>query len=228
MQLLYIPLKRSERICGMVLLSALVLSSRILPDTAAALTIYHGFFFLTSVFVFLRFLTESARIPLTPVSSVVKFALLGLILAQLANLLTNDLIYFFLPQHFDYGDTGPYFMNVRKELIGFCATENFPLTALSTILFAPVWEELLHRGLVFGTLVKKNIPLAYVTSIILYALLAVVPLLGISPTDYVVLSFIQYIPMSLVFCWIYTKSETILTPILAHMIMNAVSIFTLR
>lgn len=228
MHLLYIPMNRRETLWGLLILAAAILSSRFLPDTPAALLIYHGLFFLASVFAFLRFLISSFQIPLTPVSTVVKFALLGLVLAQLANLLTNDLIYYFLPKHFGYGATGPYFLNVRKELIASCAADNFPLTALCLILFVPIWEELLHRGLVFGTLVHKNLPLAYITATLLYVLLPIIPLVGNYRADYVILSFIQYIPISIMFCWIYTKSETILTPILAHMVMNAVSIFTMR
>ena len=228
MHLLYIPMNRKEIFPGLILLAAAVLSSAYLPDTPMILGAYHGFFFLVSAFVFRRFLISSFQIPLTPVSAVIKFALLGLILAQLANLLTNDLIYYFLPNHFGYGATGPYFLNIRKVLISGCAAENFPVTALCLILFVPLWEELLHRGLVFGTLVQKSLPLAYIAATLLYALLPIIPLVGNYRADYVILSFIQYIPISILFCWIYTKSETILTPILAHMVMNAVSIFTMR
>lgn len=228
MHLLYIPMNRKETLRGLVILASVVLSSGMMPNTALTLTLYHGLLFLASGLVFRRFLAASARIPLTPLSTVVKLALLGLVFAQLANLLTNDLIFYFLPGYFRYGDTGPCFLNIRKELIAACAAEHFPLTALCLILFVPLWEELLHRGLVFGTLVQKNLPLAYIIAAILYALLPVIPLLGEYRADYLILSFIQYVPVSLMFCWIYTKSETILTPVLAHMVMNAVSIFTMR
>lgn len=228
MHLLYIPMSRKEIRWGLAVLAAAALSSGYLPDTPPALALFHGLLFLATGFVFRRFLVSSAQVPLTPLSSVLKFALLGLVLAQLANLLANDLIFYFLPNYFGYGPTGPYFLNIRKELIAACGSENFPLTALCLILFVPVWEELLHRGLVFGTLVQKSLPLAYVAATLLYALLPIVPLLGNYRADYVILHFIQYIPISLMFCWIYTKSETILTPILAHMVMNAVSIFTMR
>ena len=88
MHLLYIPMNRKETLWGLVILAAVVLSSGMIPHTALTLTLYHGLLFLASGLVFRRFLAASARIPLTPLSTVVKFALLGLVFAQLANLLS--------------------------------------------------------------------------------------------------------------------------------------------
>ena len=103
-----------------------------------------------------------------------------------------------------------------------------PLTAVAMILFVPVVEEVLYRGLVFGNLVQKSTPLAYLISTALYCLVLILPILGNASTDYIILSFIQYIPVSVMFCWIYTRTETLLTPVLAHMVMNGLSILTLR
>lgn len=228
MHLLYIPMNRKETKWGLVLLAAALLGAFFLPDTVAKLWLYHGPLFFCSVIIFHRFLAESCQIPLTGPGTILKFAVLGYVLAFLANLLTNDLIYYFLPKHFGWGETGPYFVNIRKEVIAACTSENFPMTAIVLVILVPVWEELIHRGLVFGTLVQKNVPLAYLVSTLLYILIPVIPLFGGYRADYVILHILQYIPISLMFNWIYTKTETILTPILAHILMNGLCILSMR
>ena len=229
MHLLYVSMTRKEQNMGLVLL-VLMLLSMLLPVRTAPLGefLFNGGYFLAAFVIFRHFLRSSLEVPLTPFATILKFALLGYGLAFLANLLTNDLFFYFLPNHFYYDETGPHFYNVCKVALESLARENFPLTAVAVILFVPVVEELLYRGVVFGSLVQKNLPLAYVISTIAYCLVLTVPVLGQYRTDYVILSFIQYLPINLMFCWIYTRSETILTPILAHMIMNAVSVFAMR
>lgn len=230
MHLLYIPMTRKEQNMGLGLLAVMLGTILLLPPRTAPLGefCHWGLFFTAVLIVFHRFLAASAQVPLTPILTVAKFSLLGYALAFLANLLTNDLIYYFLPKYFYYNETGPHFTNLCKIHIGTLATANFPLTAVTVILFVPVVEEVLYRGLVFGNLLRKNLPLAYVISTLLYCLVLILPILRNASADYIILSFIQYIPINLMFCWIYTRTETILTPILAHMVMNAVSILTLR
>ena len=229
MHLLYVPMNKKEVRLGFCWLTVLVLTSLPLRSGPVMELAFQGLHFAAAVLIFHRFLRSSFQVPLTKTLTIVKTALLGLILAQLANLLTNDLLFYFFPQYFFYNDTGPHFYNVLKEdILKEMLAENFPLTAFAVIVLAPIWEELFHRGLVFGTLARKHIALAYPVSIILYALLPILPLFGRQPAAYIVLSFIQHIPISVLFAWIYTRTETILTPVLAHMLMNAVSIFTMR
>ena len=230
MHLLYVPLTRKEQNMGFCLLGLMLVSRFLLPACATALGefLFYGVFFGAALAVFRRFLLSSVQIPLTPFSTVTKFALLGYALAFLANLLTNDLLFYFFSRYFYYNETGPHFLNLCKVTLEAFASENLPLTALFMILFVPMVEELLYRGLVFGTLVQKSIPLAYLISTLLYCLALIIPILGNASPDYTILSFIQYIPVNLMLCWIYTRTETILTPILAHAVMNGLSILTLR
>lgn len=231
MHLLYVTLTEQEKRLGAVWLAIVCLSCLVFPlrPGAAAEGLYQGVLLLGTVLIFRKFLAASLRVPLTTPGQIPKMAFLGLTLAGLANLLTNDLLYYFFPRYFFYNDTGPHFYNVMKEeVLRSHLSENFPLTTVTVIVFVPLWEETLHRGLVFGALVRKNLPLAYGVSIALYSLLPVIPLLGTYPPVYILLSFIQYIPISVLFAWVYTRTETILTPILAHMAMNAVSIFAMR
>ena len=230
MHLLYIPMNKKEQRFGLMWLGLMLISILLVPVRSGALPefLFWGGNFTAAVLIFRKFLKSSFQVPLTPFSTVLKFALLGYALAFLANLLTNDLIFYFFPRHFYYNETGPHFENVCKITMAAFARENFPLTAIAMILFVPLVEEIFHRGLIFGSLVQKNLPLAYLLSTLLFCLIPIIPLWGAYSVDYVILSFIQYIPISLMLCWIYTRTETLLTPILAHMVMNGVSIFTLR
>ena len=230
MHLLYVPMTRKEQNMGLGLLAVMLACLAVFPHRSTALGafLFRGVFFAAGLFLFRKFIRSSLEVPLTPFPRIMKFALLGYVLAFLANLLTNDLIFYFLPKYFYYVETGPHFLNLCKTALEPLAAESYPLTAVAAVLFVPVTEELMYRGLVFGNLARKSIPLACVVSTVLYCLVMILPVLGIASTDYVLLSFIQYIPVNLMFCWIYTRTETILTPILAHMVMNGISILALR
>lgn len=230
MHLLFVPMNRKETRLGFVWLGIFLLSVLVfpVPSNAAGEFAFRLIHFAAAVLIFHRFLRASFDVPLMPVGRILSFALLGLIAAQLANLLTNDLLFYFFPEYFRYTETGPAFVNIQKESMAGFAREQFLLSALSMILLIPVTEELFHRGLVFGTLARKSTVLAYLVSAAFYALIPTVILLGSFDPDYIILSFIQYLPIGFLFAWIYTRTETILTPIAAHMLMNAVSIFTMR
>lgn len=230
MHLLYVTLSEKEKRLGFDWLALLIASVLLHPirSTAVMEFVFQAGNFAAAVLIFHTFLRTSLQVPLTTPFQILKMAILGLILAQLANLLTNDLLYYFFPQYFYYDETGPHFGNVLKFLMETFAQENFPLTAIAIIFFVPIWEEVFHRGLVFGSLLRKNLALAYMVSAALYAFAPIVPLFGNYPLGYIVISFLQYIPIGVLFAWVYTRTETILTPILAHMVMNAVSIFTMR
>ncbi len=230
-QLLYVNMEKNELRWGFAWFAFLVISSLLHPLRSSAITefAFHGANFLAVILIFRKFLISSWQIPHTPRSSILRMALLGAGLVWLANLLTNDLIYFYLPKWFYYDDFGPHFYNVLKqEILVAHLEDNALLTIVAIVFFVPVWEEIFHRGLVFGTLVQKNLIAAYVVSMSLYTLLPLVPLFGTMPIDYLIISFLQYIPIGVMFAWIYTRTESIFTPILAHMLLNGASVFAMR
>lgn len=230
-QLLYVRMEKNESRFGFGWLTLLVVSTFLHPLRSSPLTefAFHGVNFLAAILIFRTFLISSWGIPHTTLSQILRQACLGAFLAWLANLLTNDLLYFYLPKWFFYDDFGPHFYNVLKQDILMAQLgENPLLTTAAIVFFVPVWEELFHRGLVFGSLVQKNLPLAYAVSVILYALLPLASLFGKLPIEYLIISFLQYIPMGVMFAWIYTRTESIFSPILAHMLLNGFSVFAMR
>ena len=184
--------------------------------------------FAASLFLFRRFLVESRSIPLTPLPRILLKAALGVMAAQLVNLLVNDLFYPFYPQYFIYGDTGPAFHNVHKAALSAAAVDQFLPLFLRAVIFVPVAEELLYRGVLFGTLHNKWGWPAYLVTSVLYALVFTAPLVGAYPISFVAIHFLQTLPLSLFFGWIYTSTDTIFTPILAHIVLNAVSVLPMR
>lgn len=100
--------------------------------------------------------------------------------------------------------------------------------AIATVLLAPVAEEVMHRGLIFGSLRSRSIPAAYILSALLFALIHVSSYIGVYSVGHFALALLQYLPAGLVFAWCYARSGSILTPILIHTLNNAVVLFTSR
>ena len=106
---------------------------------------------------------------------------------------------------------------------------DFPLLmALSTVVLAPVAEELLHRGLIFGWLREKNVYLAYLLSALIFAGIHVVQYIGLYSTAHIFVALVLYLPAGLCFAWAYQQSGTILAPIIIHAANNLLAFLVLR
>ncbi len=92
---------------------------------------------------------------------------------------------------------------------------------IGTILLAPVAEEILHRGLVFGALYERSPLRAYVLSALIFASIHILSQIGSASVGYLLLSLIQYLPAGLIFAWCYQRSGSVFTPILIHIANNA-------
>jgi len=91
------------------------------------------------------------------------------------------------------------------------------------IFLAPIVEEVLFRGVIFGSLRSRSRVWAYVLSIAIFALLHVWQY-ALAAADWTVLLYVlQYIPVSFALCWCYERSGSIWCPIAFHMFINAMS-----
>lgn len=95
---------------------------------------------------------------------------------------------------------------------------------LCTVVFAPITEECLVRGLFFGPFAKKIPVLGYLLSTIIFAGIHVIGAIGTSDWLNIVLCFIQYLPHSIALAWAYHRSGNILAPILLHASINLLSV----
>ena len=92
------------------------------------------------------------------------------------------------------------------------------------VLLAPMVEETLFRGVVFGTIRKKSRFLAYAVSALLFALYHLLSYF-LGGHDWTVLLYlIQYIPAALILAWCYERGRSIWAPVFLHMLINCVSI----
>ena len=99
-------------------------------------------------------------------------------------------------------------------------------TAALAIFLAPLVEEPVFRGAIFGTLQPRNRVLAYAVSMILFSLYHVWGYALQDPIYWIYL--LQYLPVSWLLCRCYERCSTIWGSIFFHMLVNAVSVSALN
>ncbi len=122
----------------------------------------------------------------------------------------------------------PGFVNLNNDRLITVFKDAPALMLLGTVIFAPWAEEVLHRGLVFGTLTQKSLPLAYCSSALLFAAIHVVQYAGLYSPGHLALALVQYLPAGFVFAWAYQRSGCILAPILIHAANNIIAMSLMR
>ena len=99
-------------------------------------------------------------------------------------------------------------------------------TAALAIFLAPLVEEPIFRGAVFGGLYRYSRPLAYAASMLLFSLYHIWGYALIDPLYWIYL--LQYLPVSWLLCRCYERCDSIWGSIFFHMTVNAVSISALN
>ncbi|NCB73672.1 MAG: CPBP family intramembrane metalloprotease [Clostridia bacterium] len=92
------------------------------------------------------------------------------------------------------------------------------------VFVAPVIEEVLFRGVVFGALAPKHRRLAFIVSIGLFAFYNVWQFAIAAMNLTVFVYMIAYIPLGYVLAWAYEKTNCIWVSILLHILINAMSL----
>lgn len=114
----------------------------------------------------------------------------------------------------------------NAELAELAGSDYSAMAGLSVFL-APMVEETLFRGVVFGTIRRKSRTAAYAVSALLFALLHVWQYALIDSDPWYFIYMLQYLPVSLVLAWQYERSGSIWTPIAFHMLINVFSFYVL-
>jgi len=91
------------------------------------------------------------------------------------------------------------------------------------IFMAPLLEETLLRGVIFGSLHRRSRAAAYGVSILLFSICHVWQFVLSSGDSGLWLYVLQYIPASLGLCYAYERSGSIWTPIFLHTFINAMA-----
>ena len=95
------------------------------------------------------------------------------------------------------------------------------------IVLAPIVEEILFRGVVFGSLRTRSRLWAYIVSVAAFSIYHVWQYAAVTGDAAMLLYALQYIPVSIVLAWAYERSGCIWTNIFFHMGFNALSLYVL-
>ena len=112
----------------------------------------------------------------------------------------------------------------NQALLSLARSERRAIIAV-TALLAPVLEELIFRGGVFGLVRRKSRAAAYVLCVLLFAVYHTWQYALADPRNWLYL--IQYLPAGFFLCRAYDKTECIWTGIFLHMLNNGVSLLAL-
>lgn len=222
-------LSRNEMVYGcrylgfqLVFLSPLLASlSRMLPVALSGAQINFAYFFINFsavCFIFRGYLQEMARQLPSRFNRVMLVSAGGFALYCAAAFLLNRLTLALMPG----------FSSVNDQNIQALASENYFLMFLGTVIFAPITEEVLYRGLLFKGLYAHNPRTAWLLSTVLFAGVHILSNIGSAPLPVLLLCFVQYIPAGLIFAGCYYFSGSLLSPILIHTAVNFAAMMALR
>lgn len=146
----------------------------------------------------------------------------GYLLSMLLSYLFNYLISTLLVAVF--GDEAA---NPNNELVTSLANVN-PRAIMGLAVFAaPVVEEILFRGVIFGSIRSRNRFLAFAVSILAFGLYHVWQLALVEMDWRLLIYVLQYVPLGYAFGWVYEKTGNIWAPIFLHMLNNGLAMLVL-
>ena len=190
-------------------------SARFFPMNAAWLNFsYYAINFVMILIIFHRFLLRSLDRALDRKLWILRCLILGLCgYFSISNLWGTVLYQLF-----------PDFSNVNDQAIGTMLRQDLLPMLVGTVVLVPIAEETLYRGLIFRGLYNKSRVLAYIVSIVVFSGIHVVGYISSYDAVTLLVCFTQYFPASICLAWAYAESDTIITPILMHTIINLLGV----
>lgn len=147
--------------------------------------------------------------------------LLWLVLGLAMYFLSTGVLQYLVTQLF------PSFSNLNDGQVNAQLDAAPILATVSVAFFAPVAEELLYRGLLFRGLYSQSRVAAWCLSAGLFSASHVLGYLGLYGPAHTLIAFILYLPAGICLNLAYRKSGNIITPILMHIAINIIGLFTL-
>ena len=115
---------------------------------------------------------------------------------------------------------GEELLNPNNEAVGELADSNSRMVMGLGVFLAPVVEEVLFRGVLFGSIRRKSRAAAYIVSILAFGFYHIWQFALISMDWRVLLYMLQYIAPGYALCWLYERTSCIWLPIFMHMAIN--------
>ncbi len=190
---------------------------RPLTDTEVNI-LYFSLNFLCVTLIFRRFLRSSVKAVIAGPWRCLRWALLGLAIYYPVMKLLAIGIQHILPD----------FSNVNDGAIAQMTQSYTALMVFGTGILVPIYEEVLYRGLVFQGLHRKSRALAYCVSMAVFAIIHVMGYVGLYDGLTLLLCFVQYLPAGAILAWAYERSDTVIIPIVMHIIINQISLLAMR
>lgn len=121
----------------------------------------------------------------------------------------------------------PDFVNANNNAILLMGQDKQLMTAIGTVLLAPLAEECFFRGLLFQGLRSRGRLPAYVLSVLAFAAVHVIGYIGRYSSLELALCFVQYLPAGLCLAWACDHSGGLTAPLVIHALVNLYSTVTL-
>ena len=223
------PMQRSERIIGNIYIPIHIfllpwlltfLYTNVLQNMDSVFEganlnlIYYSISFLFVLVFLFRYLKKS----FSDLIDRLMPSLQAIVLAYFINYVAVYLISLFL----DYVLDGV--LNPNTQEIVSQTKLNANVMIVVAVLLAPVVEEALFRGALFGTIRGKSRVLAYIVSTLAFAVYHLWQYFTGGFEWSTLLYLLQYIPPSIALCWCYERSGSIWAPIVLHALVNFISI----
>lgn len=166
--------------------------------------------FCFAIIAFWRYLVRSAR-------QVPRFVgrFFGALFGGLAIYFVGNIVMGILTQIIS-----PTMENVNDAAIQTMLGVNTVEMVIFTVLFAPLTEEVLFRGLIFTSLRTRSRVAAYVVTVVVFSAIHVIGYIGKESALSIVLSFVQYFPASFALIWAMEFGGSIWVSIGVHTLAN--------
>ena len=168
--------------------------------------------------IFRKFLWKNLKAFLQKLPANLAYVLCGLMLYYASTFAVGVVIVTLMPD----------FSNANDAQIGQLLQENYFLMSLATVVFVPITEETLYRGLIFGSVYRYNKLLGYLTSMLAFSLIHIVNYIGIYDPTMLMLSILQYLPAGFFLAWVYVKTDSVIGCTLMHMLINHLGTILMR
>lgn len=168
--------------------------------------------FLVTLIIFRKFLLGSCKTALQKPLRILGFTLLGFVHYYIGAILVGAVIMSVRPDYF----------NLNDAAISQMAQESGIWMAVGAVLFVPVAEECIFRGLCFRAIYDRCPALAWIISVGLFSVVHIIGYIGLYDPVKLLLAFLQYLPAGISLAFAYKESDTIVTPILIHTSINLI------
>ena len=173
--------------------------------------------FMAMLLIFHNFLGRNARQATQHPGQFCEAVILGLVAYYACSYATNWLISLLVPDFTNYND----------EAIAAMRSGNSFLVFIGTVILVPPFEECMYRGLLFRSLYRKNRVMAYILSMVVFAMIHILGYLGTYSPLELLMAVLQYLPAGLCLAWTFVRGDTIFAPIVVHAAINYITIRSL-